>query len=85
MKNILIILFFVIVITLGVGFYIKSSDPATGDLLIGLSMVAGFFVLMPLFIYHRWKNKNVADYMLNRENIMKMRDYQQKEEKHRKK
>lgn len=85
MKNILIVLFFLIVITLGVGFYLKSSDPATGDLLIGLSMVSGFFILMPLFIYHRWKNKKVSDYMLNKENIMKMREYQQNQEKNRRK
>jgi len=39
-------------------------------------MVGGFFVLMPLFIYHRWKDRNVQDYMLNKENIMKMHEYQ---------
>lgn len=64
------------VILLGLGFYIKSSDPSTGDLMIGLSLVGGFFIVMPLFIYHRWKDRNVQDYMLNKENIMKMHEYQ---------
>jgi hypothetical protein len=31
---------------------------------------------MPVFIYHRWKNKNVKDYMLTKENIEKMQDFQ---------
>ena len=80
MKYFLTVLFFLVLIGLGLGFYMKSSNPGTGEFLIGLSLVGGFFVLMPLFIYHRWKDKKVADYMLNRENIMKMHDYQNKKE-----
>lgn len=75
MKYFLVVLLVLILVGLGYGFYIKSVEPANGDLFIGLSMVALFFVLMPTFIYHRWKNKNVKDYMLNKENIEKMRDY----------
>ena len=68
------------VIALGIGFFIKSDDEATGNLIIGLSLMAGFFVLMPAFIYHRWKDRSVKDYMLNKENIMKMHDYQNKKD-----
>ena len=70
------ILFFSVTILLGLGFYVKPDDPSTGDLMIGLSLVGGFFIVMPLFIYHRWKDRNVQDYMLNKENIMKMHEYQ---------
>lgn len=80
MKNFLIILFFMVVIALGLGFYIKNSDEATGNLIIGISLMVGFFILMPSFIYHRWKDKKVQDYMLNKENIMKMHDYQNKKD-----
>jgi len=76
MKYIILILFLSALIGLGIGFYIKTDDEATGNLIIGLSLVLGFFIVMPLFIYHRWKNKNVKDYMLSRENIKKMQDYQ---------
>jgi predicted Na+-dependent transporter len=76
MKQIIIILFFLIIIGMGYGFYIQSSDSETGDVIIGLSILAGAFILMPLFIYHRWKNKKVKDYMLTKENIEKMRDFQ---------
>jgi len=78
MKYFLIVLFFAVAISLGIGFYIKTDDEATGKLIIGLSLMVGFFVLMPSFIYHRWKDKNVKDYMLNKENIMKMHEYQKK-------
>ncbi len=76
MKYILTILFIAVLISLGIGFYIKLEDEATGNLIIGLTLMAGFFVLMPLFIYHRWKNRSVKDYMLTKENIEKMQDYQ---------
>jgi len=76
MKYFLTILFVSVLIALGIGFYIKPEDEATGNLIIGLTLMAGFFVLMPLFIYHRWKNRNVKDYMLTKENIEKMQEYQ---------
>ncbi len=76
MKYILLVLFVCVLLGLALGFYIKVDDEATGNLIVGLSLMAGFFLLMPLFIYHRWKNKNVKDYMLSKENIKKMQDYQ---------
>jgi len=75
MKKVIIFLFFIAVITLCVGFYIKPENEKLGHLLIGSSVALGFLILMPLFIYHRWKNKDVKDYMLTKENIEKMRDY----------
>ncbi|AFL80919.1 hypothetical protein Aeqsu_1426 [Aequorivita sublithincola DSM 14238] len=81
MKYFLIILFFAVLISLGLGFYIKSEDEATGKLIIGLTLMVGFFVLMPVFIYHRWKDRNVKDYMLNKENILKMHEYQKDKKK----
>ena len=63
------------------GFYIKPEDPETGNLFIGLSIVLGFFVVMPLFIYHRWKNRSVKDYMLTKESIEKMREFNNSKDK----
>ncbi len=75
MKYLIILLFLLSIIGAGIGFYLKAEDPATGDLIIGLSIVLGFFIVMPLFIYHRWKSRNVKDYMLTKESILKMREY----------
>lgn len=69
-------MFPIAMITLAVGFYLKSSDEKTGELLIGLSVAFSFFILMPLFIYHRWKDKNMRDYWLTSENIRKMQNYE---------
>lgn len=76
MKYFLTVLLVVVIGGLCTGFYIKSENEPNGHLIIGLSIVIGFFVLMPLFIYHRWKNRSVKDYMLTKENIEKMREYQ---------
>ncbi len=75
MKYFLIVLLILVVAGAGTGIYIRSTDMPTGDLIIGLSVAAGFFVLMPLFIYYRWKDRNVKDYMLTKENIDKMRKF----------
>lgn len=82
MKYFIIILFISIIISISIGFYIKTDDEATGKLIIGLSLMAGFFVLMPAFIYHRWKNRSVQDYMLTKENILKMQKYQNDKKKY---
>ena len=76
MRTAIIILFFSLVIMMGVGFYFRGVDDIlTGDRLIGLSILIGVFILMPMFLYHRWKDRKVQDYMLNQDNIKKMRDF----------
>lgn len=76
MKYLLSILFVLCVLGLCLGFYIKAENEADGQLIIGGSLVVGFFILMPLFIFHRWKHRSVKDYMLTKENIEKMQKYQ---------
>ncbi|GER58394.1 hypothetical protein [Patiriisocius marinus] len=75
MRIILIILFIAAVGLAVFGFYTQSTNEAQGHLFIGLGVATLFFLWMPTFVYHRWKNKKVEDYMLNKENIYKMRNY----------
>jgi len=49
---------------LGYGFYIKSTGDANGEIIIGLGVLMIAFVLMPLFIYHRYKNKDLSSFEL---------------------
>ena len=42
--------------------------------LIGFGVVGLFFIVFPLFSYYRWKDKNIKDYMLTKENLDKMRE-----------
>jgi hypothetical protein len=76
MNYFLRILLITVVTGIAIGFYVKSSDEKSGHLIIGASIVVGFFILMPIFIYHRWKDRSVKDYMLTKENIEKMRNFQ---------
>ncbi len=75
MSKFITLLLILVLIGLATGFFIKTRDAITGDFIIGISTLVGFFILMPLFIYHRWKNKNFKDYMLSKENIDKMKEY----------
>ena len=56
------------------------SDTEYSQKLIGFGVVGLFLVVFPLFSYYRWKDKNVNDYMLTKENLDKMRE-NQKEKK----
>jgi multisubunit Na+/H+ antiporter MnhB subunit len=76
--------FFILSIVLVLlGFYFKSENYARGELLIGLGVVCGFLVTMPLFLYNRWKDKNVKDYMLTNDSFKKMREYEANRDKER--
>lgn len=84
MRNIIITLFCILAVAMGVGFYFRNTgDVVTGDRVIGVTILAAVFILMPLFLYHRWKGRDVKDYMLDKDNIKKMREFS--EEKKRKK
>jgi hypothetical protein len=62
MKKILIILFVIILSVLGYGFYLKNNGGASAELIIGIGVVLIAFVLMPLFIYHRYKDKDLKNF-----------------------
>lgn len=73
MTRLLQILFSFILVALITGFVIKSNNPVVGDRVIGVSILFTAFIFMPLFIYHRWKDKKLSDYTLTAENFEKMR------------
>ena len=74
MTRLLQILFACIVIAIITGFVLKSNNPITGDRVIGVTILFTTFIFMPLFIYHRWKDKKLAGYTLTPENFKKMRE-----------
>jgi len=74
-RTFIIILFFALAGLLAYGFFILEENPATGHKCIGSAMGLGMFVLMPTFIYHRWKGRSVKDYMLTEDNIRKMQAF----------
>ena len=63
MNKILKALFFFIILGLITGSVIsfKSTDPI-GEKIIGLSVLIGAFIFLPLFLYNSYKDKNLNDY-----------------------
>ncbi len=75
MNTIIKILAIIILIAVGTGFYFRMNDKMIlGDRIIGIAVLASAFILMPIFLYVRWKDKNLKDYTLTKENLDKMRD-----------
>lgn len=51
-----------------------ALDISYSQKLIGYGVLGLFFIAIPLFSWHSWKDKNPKDYMLNKENLDKMRE-----------
>jgi len=69
------ILGILILFAVGTGFYFRiNEDFVLGDRIIGLAVLAFAFVLMPIFLYVRWKGKKLEDYTLSDKNMKKMKD-----------
>lgn len=65
MKYIIRIILVTIIGSIGYGYYLKNTGATDGDKWVGIGVLLIAFVLMPLFIYHRYKNKNVKDYLMS--------------------
>ena len=74
MKYLIRFLFTSMLISIGVGYYFRSSNYSLGNKIIGFSVLFGVFVFMPIFLFHRWKGKRLEDYTLSKENFKKMRE-----------
>ncbi len=75
MNSIIKILAIIILIAVGTGFYYRMNENMIlGDRIIGIAVLASAFILMPIFLYVRWKDKNLKDYTFTKENLDKMRD-----------
>ena len=64
MKKILIGLIIIIAGLIIFGYLLKNNG-SNGDRWIGIGVLLAAFVLMPLFLYSRFKNKEVRERMLN--------------------
>lgn len=77
MKYIIIFLFVAALGSIFTGFVFETEY---SQKFIGFGVMGLFLVAFPTFIYYRWKDKDVRDYMLTKENLDKMREHQKKEE-----
>ena len=51
-------------------------DFENSEKLIGFGVLGLFFIVFPLFSYYRWKDKDIKDYLLTKENLDKMKENQ---------
>ena len=61
-----------------IGFVLLATDNIYAKKVIGFSVLVLVFVLMPLFLYHRWNGKRLRDYTLSKENMDRMREVAKK-------
>lgn len=47
------------------GYYLKESGDMNGEIIIGISVMTIAFIIMPLFIYHRYKNKDLSSFNID--------------------
>jgi hypothetical protein len=64
MKKVLIGLIVIIACLVSFGYFQKNSG-LNGEKWIGIGVLLAAFVLMPLFLYSRFKNKETRERMLN--------------------
>ena len=62
MKFVLSTLLVLVISMLVYGYYVKNSGDANGEIIIGIGVLVIAFILMPLFIWKRYKNKNIKDF-----------------------
>ena len=64
MKFLISAILILVICSLTYGFYIKSNGDTSGEIIIGISVLVVAFILMPLFIYHRYKDKDLSSFRL---------------------
>ncbi|TXE16659.1 hypothetical protein ES731_13600 [Psychroflexus gondwanensis] len=70
MRALIKLVFLLILAGFLLGSYFKLYESEiVGERIIGISVLASAFILMPLFLAHRWKGKRLQDYTLTKENI----------------
>lgn len=60
MKWVLRLLLLAVSAGLAYGFYLKETAYAQGEKIIGISVLVLCLVLMPLFIFHRYRYKDLS-------------------------
>jgi len=66
MKYLLIAILIIVIGTITYGYYIKNLGDPSGEIVIGIGVLGIAFIFMPLFIYHRYKNKNIKDFTFDK-------------------
>lgn len=67
MKIFIRVLVFIVLGMLSIGFYMQYKEMPQAEKIIGIGVLLIVLVLLPAFLYHRYQNKNLQDYILDKE------------------
>ena len=65
MKILLKILFVVFIVWMIIGAYLLNTEHPKAQIVIGLGVLFMSFILMPIFIYYRYKDGKYKKYVIN--------------------
>ena len=65
LKIVVYSLFFVVLSIIIYGYYVKPTSPSDGEKIIGIGVLIFAFILMPLFLYIRFKGRDLSHYTFN--------------------
>ena len=71
MKTFIYVLFTISLILIISGYIIEDIN---SEKFIGGGTLLLFFIVIPLFLYYRWQNKKLKDFILDNEELKKMKD-----------
>ncbi|MCH3883614.1 hypothetical protein [Tenacibaculum aquimarinum] len=69
MKLLLKILFVIFILWMFTGFYLIKTEHEKAQIVMGLGVFFLSFILMPLFIYYRYRDNKYKKYILNDQKI----------------
>ena len=69
MKNLVLILFIVFLLWMATGAYLLLTTNPKAPIVMGLGVFFMSFVLMPVFIYYRYRDGKYKKYILNDQKI----------------
>jgi len=83
MKIVLRFLFISILTSLFIGFFIKNyqNNQVLSEKIIGSTVLFSIIFFLPIFLCHRWKDKDIKDYTLNKENYDRIKNIVEKKNK----
>lgn len=62
MKAVLTSILVIVIGFVAYGYYINGENLGEGEKFIGIGVLILAFILLPLFVFHRYKNKDLRDY-----------------------
>ncbi|MDO6743415.1 hypothetical protein [Tenacibaculum soleae] len=78
MKTLIKILFAIFLCWMGIGAYLLNTNHSKAQIIMGLGVLFMAFILMPIFIYYRYRDNKYKKYIINDNKIKEWIDNSKK-------